>query len=104
MGGDGACANARSRHRQLHHQAKPSDTCCIIQPGEHPFTEHETVVEYRRAKMVAEDLLETSRTAGFIRMQDSVNEGLLRRIQEGALASIYAAKKIQDAVRAALGF
>lgn len=84
---------------------KPSfshDDTCTVTKGEHPFVVHETIVNYRQSQVVDDAVLEGAKAHGYIEMRDAVSPGLLRRIQEGAIASPYAPQKVQSAVQAAL--
>lgn len=79
----------------------PDDTC-IIAKGEHPLIAHDTIVYYQKALFVDEAALESVKGPGLVEMQDRVDDGLLRRIQEGALKSPYTPQDIQAAVRRAI--
>ncbi len=83
---------------------KPSsDDSCIINPVEHSFIEHETIIEYRKGSMIEDRTLERARMNGYVQMRTPVSPILLKRIQEGALASRFTQKAIQAAVRATQG-
>ena len=53
--------------------------------------------------MVDDEILENAKSHGYFLLQPSVSPLLLRRIQDGALASRFTQQAIQDAVRATLG-
>ena len=78
------------------------DDSCIITADEHPFVVRDTVVNYRLGKMGDDSALEGAKAHGLLEIQEPVSPEILRRIQEGALASPYAAQKIQQTVQAEL--
>lgn len=73
------------------------DTCdetCILSPGDHPFIQRATFVEYRKARI--------QETAGLLRgIRDQkliphqpVDEDMFEEVCEGLLASIFTPRKI----------
>lgn len=77
----------------------PCDESCIVQPGDHPFVKHPTIVAYQRAFIQLNDELEAKRSAGSLRMREPLSASLLLRIQQGALISKATPNKIKNAVR-----
>lgn len=79
---------------------KDSDTNCLIQPGEHPWVKHETVVEYEKARIfdlaMQRDLIKLTSTSP---SHKDVSLGLLARIQQGALVSDLTKQKIQTIIK-----
>ena len=80
-----------------------SDDSCVVSVDEHPFVQTETVVAYRFGQIVKDRVLDSGRQHGYLRTHQPVSSELLRRIQQGALASPYTMQAIQDAVRATVG-
>ena len=76
-----------------------SDDTCVVTKGEHPFVQHATIIDYRRGKMIAKRTLDGAQEHGYLLTQAPVARALLRRIQEGALASRFTQQAIQAAVR-----
>jgi hypothetical protein len=79
------------------------DTSCIVAAGEHPFVRRETVVEYRRGVFGPQKAWEDLVRLGAARSSDPVSAALLLRIQQGTLASKFAAERFKQIVRQALG-
>ncbi|MEE9277415.1 MAG: hypothetical protein V3V06_03300 [Dehalococcoidia bacterium] len=75
------------------------DNSCVIQSGEHPFIQHDSVVNYRAAELLSIVHLDIASQEGFVELRSPVSPELLLRIQEGAIASIYTSGKVQDAIR-----
>lgn len=74
---------------------KPGPQCdhsCIVHPGEHPFVKHETVVFYAGGQVLPVEVARTHRDSFDLRQP--VNQGLLRRIQKGALESLQTPGKL----------
>lgn len=80
----------------------PCDDTCIVTHEEHPFVHHDSIIEYRRGKLVANHVLDSAYDHGYLRMHQRASPELLRRIQEGALTSRHTKQALQAAVRATL--
>jgi len=65
-------------------QRTDKEQTCVIQPGEHAFVKHETVVMYAGARVVSESMLLSAKAAGMLRFPRAVSQALLKRIREGA--------------------
>jgi hypothetical protein len=63
------------------------DQACVLQAGVHPFIVARTCVNYPRARIVTDAVLEQLRAAGRLRMHPSLSEPLLREIRESAMFS-----------------
>jgi hypothetical protein len=74
------------------------DRSCVIMPGEYPLVEHETVIMYMRGRLLAPAQWRSLQNLG-IRPAPPVTEMLLRRIQEGSLASMYTKEKYKNMIR-----
>lgn len=73
---------------------KTCDETCILSPGDHPFIQRLTFVEYRKARIE-----ETARLLRGIRDQkliprQPVNEDIFESLCEGLLSSIFTPRKI----------
>lgn len=77
------------------------DESCVIHAGEHPFVKHETIAEYRKARLLkAQDVEALEQYAGI--KQAPVSKSLLKRLQKGALTSDFTPQDIQQAVKESL--
>jgi hypothetical protein len=63
------------------------DRSCVLQPGEHPFIRHETVVHYAGAMNVPNAKLEGLANGGKVVLQGQVRPDVLDRIRQGAAES-----------------
>jgi len=79
------------------------DESCILQVGDHPYVQHESVIAYQRARTAKLMELETFSAKKVLKSRPAVGPDLLARIQSGALASIYTPRGIKVAVRSELG-
>ena len=72
-----------------------SDATCIIQPNEHPFLEHETVVRYDGSQVLSAAQVELVNRTGSRRQHQRVSQVLLERIRRGALDSPQTPDKVK---------
>jgi hypothetical protein len=63
-----------------------SDRTLVIQPGEHPFFDRETVVRYDQVYICPESAHEALRRM-ITRMMEPLSPELLKRVKQGALDS-----------------
>jgi hypothetical protein len=63
------------------------DPTCIVNPGEHPFVTHPTVVNYRDAKAVSNTDLEHLLGLNHLHSHEPLSPVVLSRIREGAARS-----------------
>lgn len=63
------------------------DTSCVVRPGEHPFTKHDSFVVYSAAMFAIESHVEAQVRAGIWRPQPPARSALLGRIREGGRVS-----------------
>ena len=87
---------------------KPSsETTVILNPGDHPFITHESVVYYKDADKLNLRTVESAinRQSGFVdivcQQHQPCSAALLQRIQEGLLASPLVKKGIKEYCRTA---
>jgi hypothetical protein len=66
---------------------KDSDCTCILQPGDHPFITHETVVDYGCALDISNAGLEGFVGNGKAFLRERVSAEVLDRIRQGAAES-----------------
>lgn len=78
------------------------DDSCIIQPGEHPFVQHETIVEYQHSRLLDAEQKTALERFGIKKFSEPVSEALLLKIQRGAIASQFTPQKIQALIQRAL--
>ena len=63
------------------------DESCIVEPGEHPFVQHSTVVEYRGARRASDQQLDQLLARTQFELREPVSRELLARIRAGAAVS-----------------
>ncbi len=63
------------------------DESCNVEPGEHPFVKHRTVVEYRGAKRVSAPQLDQLLAGTQFELREPVSQELLTRMRAGAAVS-----------------
>jgi hypothetical protein len=94
--GTAVCVNVTSAENS-------PDGTTQIEPGEHPFITHSSVVEYRRAKIVdikgVEKILDDGDEAPIrIERHKPCSSELMKRVRKGILGSEYTSNKIKAAV------
>jgi hypothetical protein len=82
-------------------QRPDSDTTVVIQPGEHRFVKHPTVAFFADARTSKLADLQDATVWGQAHQDDPLTPELLRRVQEGLLASQMTPKKIKAAFQEA---
>lgn len=80
-----------------------SDTCCVIDVGEHPWVRHESVALYSHALMIPVQQLAKGLQANVLKPHDDVTEEILMRIQGGALECEQTPPLVVEAVHATIG-
>jgi hypothetical protein len=78
------------------------DHACIIYPDEHPFIVKESVIAYLRGSLLPKHGEFLEKSLRYQPRQPPVSEELLKRIQEGALASDFTKQDFQDIIRASM--
>lgn len=76
--------------------------CVVVHPGEHPFVRWESCVHYRKAVLGLAGPLDEARERRMLQMRPPVGPELLRRAQDGALATHETDDEFKAAVRATL--
>ena len=87
-----------------HYPERPrhSERCLIVEPHEHQWVRRDSCIYIERTAFVRYSLLEQGLDSGVIRAHPRCSPQLLRRIQEGVLASPVVQPRIKAAVRAAM--
>ena len=75
------------------------DETCVVEPGEHPFVKHRSVVAYARGQSLPAQAVKYMQARKLYQPHQPVSAALLDRIQRGALASEFTPQKLQAAVR-----
>lgn len=88
------CVNVTTRNRY-------SETTVVLAPGDHPFINHDSVINYRDARKLnlaqVYEVLTTKMPQRFaFGIYDPCSPQLLKRIQDGLLASPHAANGIKE--------
>ena len=73
-----------------------SDTTVILNVGDHPFIRHPTTVRYSDAKVISVASLNAALASGRATLMADLDAGLLRRIQQGLMASPYTVLRIRE--------
>lgn len=94
---DGCIAVVSVTTRRRH-----SETLVVLQPGDHPFIRHESVVSYRYSELCWVDAIEAAIAGGSARKREAIAPELLRRIQEGLLDSDFTPNGVRQFVREVL--
>lgn len=76
------------------------DRTCLLGPGDHPFFTHATYVSYLRGRLLPVEV--ESQESQYFAHQDAVQPSVLRRIQDGALASPFTKKRFRDLIASAI--
>ena len=71
-----------------------SDTACPVHPGDHPFVDHESCIEYRYCRTDSIAHLNTLLKSGYITRREDASDELVERILEGAWASDHTKPRI----------
>ncbi len=84
------------------HSSRCGDHCIVVQPGEHPFVRRASCIHYRKSTLGLTQPLDADRERRTLSMREPVSVELLRRAQNGALASHLTKPGFKAAVRATL--
>jgi hypothetical protein len=64
-----------------------AETTCIVQPGEHPFINHDSYVRYGSARKVKADILAEAVHKGLLKLHQPAGKAFLEKVRAGAKAS-----------------
>jgi hypothetical protein len=84
------------------HTDSCADPSCHIDVGEHGFVTRRSCVFYRKAYLNPFEPLKRAHDNGTLRLHDPLDALLLRRVQDGALASKFTARDVKAAIEATL--
>lgn len=76
-------------------QKTHSDNTVVLNPGEHPFVQHPTVVFFADARIVDAKLVAAAMQAGAFQALDNCSDAMLLKIQQGLLASSLTPQKVK---------
>jgi hypothetical protein len=98
--GESVCVNITTRRSY-------SETTVVLQPGNHPFIAHESVIFYADARIIKLKNVEMALNAAVKKFacvsKDPCGADLLRRIQAGMIASKQAKKGVKEYFKKAMG-
>jgi hypothetical protein len=80
-------------------QRAHSDTTLVLQTGEHSFVKHPSAVHYGDARIVDGRVIEAAITAGTFPVHGDCSAALLKRIQDGLIASPFTPGKVKAYVK-----
>jgi hypothetical protein len=72
-----------------------SETLVCVEPGEHPFIQHSSVVSYRHARIRKCAAIDRAIENGKARSKKRVSENLLTRMQKGLLDSDFVSNEVR---------
>ena len=75
------------------------DETCVVEPSEHPFVKHRSVVAYARGQCFPAHAVKYMQARKLYQPHQPVSAALLERIQRGALASEFTPQKLQAIIR-----
>lgn len=75
------------------------DLTCVLRKGDHPFIDHDTVVDYRRSRLIMATDLQSWTNAGDTRPQPSASDAVLLKLRRGAVASTFTGDEVIEAVQ-----
>lgn len=85
------------------HRPGMHDETCIITPSEFPPLKHDSVVAYRHGEIMEGLALDHLRCSGLSRkLPEVIRPEIIRKIQEGAIASKFTNGKIKTLIKAIL--
>jgi hypothetical protein len=76
-----------------------TDPTTSLLPGDHPFLARESNVDYRTAKSVDKDRILSDMGMGTCVLQANVDQGVLKRVQAGLLASERTVNHVKEQCR-----
>ena len=72
------------------------DNSCVLKPGEHPFIKEESIVDFKRTRVMSYLQIFNGIQKGLLIRKDDVSDDLLRRIQVAASNSKYISDEIKN--------
>jgi hypothetical protein len=86
----------------LTRQQPRSDNTVVVRPGDHPYVTKDSVIRYGDALIVDGRDLDGILKKHAAKSLDRCSSDLLKRIQDGAIASSFTPKKVSDFCRKSL--
>lgn len=80
-----------------------SETLVVLQAGDHPFIQHESVIAFAYAEISSVARIEQTIASGAARSREPVAAALLKRIQAGLLDSDFTPNGVRQFARDVLG-
>jgi hypothetical protein len=81
----------------------PCDESCILEPGDHPFIRHKSVLDFRVTTVETADSILAMVESGTWTPQQRVSPSVLQRMIDGALASPRTKDAFKTTLRIATG-
>lgn len=81
---------------------RTSETLVVLQPGDHPFIRHESVIGYRYSDIMTLTKIENIIATGRAKRREPITEALLGRIRAGLLESDFTPNGVRQFVKAVL--
>ena len=76
--------------------------CVVVRPGEHPYVVRDSCMHYQKWTLALAQPLDAAKERRTLEQRAPFSPEILRRVQEGALASQFPSKPFKDAVRETL--
>jgi hypothetical protein len=80
-------------------QRSGSEATVVLRPGEHPFLKHDSVIFYKDARVIDLVLVQQALESRLGYRHAKCSENLLRRVQDGLLASKQPSNDIKEFCR-----
>lgn len=80
-------------------QRNNSETSCVLQSGDHPFINHDSVINYKRAREINPATIQNLINNGNCYRRDPASADVLNKIQQGGINSTRLKKKLKTALR-----
>ncbi|MEK6711853.1 MAG: hypothetical protein AABZ64_14885 [Nitrospinota bacterium] len=78
------------------------DESCVINPGDHASITRKSIVAYQFGQVFSERMYATALESRILKERGKISKELLKRVQAGALHSIYVPEKFQRMIRDSL--
>ena len=71
------------------HGGQENDCSCVLQPGDHSWVRHKTIVRYRDARIAKDAELDKLVASGALKQHDHAPDALLTKILQGAERTLH---------------
>lgn len=75
-----------------------ADTTCLLHPGDHPFIDHESYIDYRQCRTDPFRHLGDCIQSGYFQRKEDASDELIERIAQG----VYLSKHVRPRIRGLL--